>query len=65
VIEPWWKALHSLALKGKHFGTWTAIEQAIAAATTAWNAHQQPCAWGAGVASGSPPRRSRCPPKVT
>jgi transposase len=46
LIEPWWKALRSLALKGKRFETWGGIEQAIAAATRYWNAHRHPFVWG-------------------
>lgn len=46
LIEPWWKALRSLALKGKRFATWAEIEQAVAAATTYWNAHRHPFVWG-------------------
>lgn len=46
LIEPWWKALRSLALKGKRFETWPAIEHAIAAATAYWNAHRHPFVWG-------------------
>lgn len=44
--EPWWKTLRSLALKGKRFETWAEIEQAVAAATTYWNAHRHPFGWG-------------------
>jgi hypothetical protein len=46
LIEPWWKALRSLALQGKRFATWAEIEQAIAEATTYWNAHRHPFVWG-------------------
>ena len=46
LIEPWWKALRSLALKGKRFETWAEIEQAIADATSYWNAHRHPFVWG-------------------
>lgn len=46
LIEPWWKVLRSLALKGKRFETWAEIEQAIAAATAYWNAHRHPFIWG-------------------
>jgi len=46
LIEPWWKALRSLALKGKRFESWAEIEQAIADATTHWNAHRHPYRWG-------------------
>jgi transposase len=46
LIEPWWKMLRSLALKGKRFETWADIEQAIADATAYWNAHRHPYIWG-------------------
>jgi hypothetical protein len=46
LIEPWWKTLRSLALKGKRFESWPEIEHAIAAATAYWNAHRHPYVWG-------------------
>ena len=46
LIEPWWKTLRSLALKGKRFESWADIEEAIAAATTYWNAPRHPYVWG-------------------
>jgi transposase len=46
LIEPWWKALRSLALKGHRFETWNDIERAITAATAYWNAHRHPFRWG-------------------
>ena len=46
LIEPWWKVLRSLALKGRRFETWKEIEDAVEAATTYWNAHKHPFAWG-------------------
>ncbi len=33
LIEPWWKTLRSLALKGRRFETWEEVEQAIREAT--------------------------------
>ena len=33
LIEPWWKILRSLALKGRRFETWEEIVQAVDAAT--------------------------------
>jgi hypothetical protein len=33
LIEPWWKVLRSLALKGHRFEGWAEIEQAVARAT--------------------------------
>lgn len=46
LIEPWWKILRSLALKGRRFETWAQIEDAISAATSYWNAHRHPFIWG-------------------
>ena len=46
LIEPWWKVLRSLALKGRRFETWDQVCQAIAAATAYWNAHRHPFVWG-------------------
>ena len=46
LIEPWWKVLRSLALKGRHFETWEEIVQAVARATAYWNTHRHPFIWG-------------------
>lgn len=46
LIEPWWKVLRSLALKGRRFETWAEVCQALAAATDYWNAHRHPFRWG-------------------
>lgn len=46
LIEPWWKTLRSLALKGRRFETWEQIAEAVAAATAYWNAHRHPFVWG-------------------
>jgi transposase len=46
LIEPWWKTLRSLALKGRRFETWAEVEQAIEAATAYWNRHRHPFTWG-------------------
>ena len=46
LIEPWWKTLRSLALKGRRFETWAEVEQAIEAATAYWNKHRHPFIWG-------------------
>jgi transposase len=46
LIEPWWKVLRSLALKGRRFETWEHVCQAIAAAPVYWNAHRHPFVWG-------------------
>jgi transposase len=46
LIEPWWKILRSLALKGQRFETWQEVKTAIEAATMYWNAHKHPFVWG-------------------
>jgi hypothetical protein len=46
LIEPWWKILRSLALKGRRFETWAEVCAAIAAATAYWNRHRHPFVWG-------------------
>jgi transposase len=46
LIEPWWKVLRSLALKGRRFETWPEIEAAVERATAYWNAHRHPFVWG-------------------
>jgi transposase len=57
LIEPWWKILRSLALKGRRFATWEELCAAIAAATRYWNAHRHPFVWGR--------RKRRRPPRPT
>jgi hypothetical protein len=46
LIEPWWKILRSLALKGRRFAHWNEIVQAVDAAVRYWNAHRHPFVWG-------------------
>jgi transposase len=46
LIEPWWKVLKSLALKGRRFRTWEEVREAVAAATGYWNGHRHPFVWG-------------------
>jgi transposase len=46
LIEPWWKILRSLALKGRRFETWEEVCQAVEAATAYWNKHRHPFKWG-------------------
>ncbi len=46
LIEPWWKILRSLALKGHRFATREAVEQAVDRATASWNDHCHPFVWG-------------------
>jgi transposase len=46
LIEPWWKVLKSLALKGRRFRTWDEVREAVAAATGYWNGHRHPFVWG-------------------
>jgi DDE superfamily endonuclease len=46
LIEPWWKTLKSLALKGRRFETWPEVEVAVERATGYWNAYRHPYVWG-------------------
>jgi DDE superfamily endonuclease len=46
LIEPWWKILRSLALKGRRFETWEQLAQAVTDATAYWNKHRHPFVWG-------------------
>jgi hypothetical protein len=46
LIEPWWKVLRSLALKGRRFATWEEVCRAVEEATTYWNQHRHPFVWG-------------------
>jgi transposase len=45
LIEPWWKTLRSLALKGYRFEGADDLLPAIAAATSYWNEHRHPYLW--------------------
>ena len=45
LIEPWWKQLRSLALKGRRFETTDALMGALDAAIAYWNAHKHPYQW--------------------
>jgi DDE superfamily endonuclease len=46
LIEPWWKTLRALALKGRRFETWPEMARAVEQATAYWNAHRHPFHWG-------------------
>jgi transposase len=46
LIEPWWKVLRSLALKGRRFETWDDLCAAVREATSYWNTHRHPFRWG-------------------
>jgi transposase len=46
LIEPWWKVLRGLALKGRRFENWADLCQAVQRATAYWNAHKHPFVWG-------------------
>jgi transposase len=46
LIEPWWKTLRSLALKGKRFTSWEEVCAAVEAGARYWNAHRHPFVWG-------------------
>ena len=45
LIEPWWKTLRSLALKGRCFDTLAQLVEAIDSATSYWNSHRHPYVW--------------------
>jgi len=45
LIEPWWKQLKSLALKGNRFESLDEIIQALYEAVEYWNAHRHPYVW--------------------
>jgi DDE superfamily endonuclease len=46
LIEPWWKILRSLALKGRRFEVRAEIETAVQRATAYWNDHKHSFVWG-------------------
>jgi transposase len=46
LIEPWWKVLRSLALKGRRFEARAEVCDAVQDATAYWNAHRHPFIWG-------------------
>jgi transposase len=46
LIEPWWKVLRSLALKGRRFETWEEVCRAVEEATAYGNKHRHPFLWG-------------------
>lgn len=46
LIEPWWKVLRALALKGRRFETWEELAAAVREATAYWNGHKHPFIWG-------------------
>lgn len=46
LIEPWWKVLRSLALKGRRFESWQDLCTAVEQATAYWNNHRHPFTWG-------------------
>lgn len=45
LIEPWWKILKALALKGRRFETVIELETALRNALAYWNAHRHPFHW--------------------
>jgi transposase len=45
LIEPWWKQLRSLALKGKRFENVADVSAALVAALAYWNEHRHPYQW--------------------
>ncbi len=45
LIEPWWKQLKSLALKGRRFEDLEQLKQALDAGLAYWNSHRHPYVW--------------------
>lgn len=45
LIEPWWKQLRSLALKGRRFENQAELEDALWQALAYWNRHRYPYRW--------------------
>jgi transposase len=45
LLEPWWKQLRSLALKGKRFETLDDLTTPLNRAVEYWNAHWHPYVW--------------------
>lgn len=45
LIEPWWKQLRSLALKGRRFADVAEIIEAVVQATAYGNHHRSPYVW--------------------
>lgn len=45
LIEPWWKQLKSLALKGRRFENLEQLTQALEAGLAYWNDHCHPYLW--------------------
>jgi transposase len=45
LIEPWWKQLRSLALKGRRFATLEELATSLLASVDYWNAHKHPYCW--------------------
>lgn len=45
LIEPWWKQLRSLALKGRRFENLDQLTQALNDALNYWNQHCHPYSW--------------------
>jgi len=45
LIEPWWKTLKNLALKGRNFEALEQLVLALSQATAYWNTHRHPYHW--------------------
>ncbi|MGC8855751.1 MAG: transposase [Anaerolineae bacterium] len=45
LIEPWWKQLQSLALKGRRFENLDELIAALNQALDYWNVHRHPYVW--------------------
>ena len=46
LIEPWWKTLRALALKGRRLEAWPEMARAVEQATAYWNGHRHLFHWG-------------------
>jgi len=63
LIDPWWKQLKSLALKGRRFENSEELQQALEAALVYWNEHRRPFLL-IYVVRPPDPRRSALRPRV-
>jgi len=45
LIEPWWKPLRRLALKGRRLEAGDEVIEAVVLATASWHQHRYPDIW--------------------
>ncbi|KKK48324.1 hypothetical protein LCGC14_3146260 [marine sediment metagenome] len=60
LIEPWWKQLRALALRGHRFENADELAASLLAATECWNAHRHPYHWRKRPALRPQPRIGGC-----